>query len=162
MRETKEIEKLIRNFSIEINPHKDQEILEEVLQAQAQKPGTGPYLIWSTITKSRITKFAAAAVIIFAVLVGINQFGGSIDGAAVAFGQMETALQKVPWAHYVYTNSRRNSEGWYSFTNKVKFTKRANGKIKHRDYSKTVKYEYEPKTNMITLTDILHEKFAPK
>ena len=44
--------------------------------------------IWRIIMKSRITKIAAAAVIIIAVLVGINQFGGSVGGGSVAFGKV--------------------------------------------------------------------------
>lgn len=42
--------------------------------------------------KSKITKIAAAAVIIIAVLIGINQFGGSIDGASVAWAQVVEQL----------------------------------------------------------------------
>lgn len=44
--------------------------------------------IWRIIMKTKITKFAAAAVIIIAVLIGINQFGGSIDMASVAWGKI--------------------------------------------------------------------------
>jgi len=40
--------------------------------------------IGRTIMKSRITKFAAAAVIIIAVIIGIHQFGGSIESVAWA------------------------------------------------------------------------------
>ncbi len=46
------------------------------------------HILWRTIMKSRITKLAAAAVIIIAVMVGINQFSGPIDGASVAFGDI--------------------------------------------------------------------------
>ncbi|MHC4462544.1 MAG: hypothetical protein ACYS6W_02440 [Planctomycetota bacterium] len=42
--------------------------------------------IGGTIMKSRITKIAAAAVIIIAVIVGINQF--SIDGASIVFADV--------------------------------------------------------------------------
>jgi len=38
--------------------------------------------------KSRITKLAAAAVIIIAVLAGIYHFGGSIDGASIAWAEV--------------------------------------------------------------------------
>lgn len=38
--------------------------------------------------KSPITKIAAAAVLIIAVMIGINQFGGSVDVSSVAFGQV--------------------------------------------------------------------------
>ncbi len=44
--------------------------------------------IWRIIMKSRITKIAAAAVIIIAVLIGINQFGGPVGGGSVAFGKV--------------------------------------------------------------------------
>ena len=41
---------------------------------------------------SRFTRYAAAAVIIIAALIGISQFGGSIDGASVAWGQVVEQL----------------------------------------------------------------------
>jgi outer membrane lipoprotein-sorting protein len=48
--------------------------------------------MWRIIMNSKITKFAAAAVIIIGVFIGINQFGGSIDGASVAWGQVVEQL----------------------------------------------------------------------
>ena len=45
-----------------------------------------------TIMRSRITKIAAAAVIIIAVFVGIHQFGGSFDGTSIAWSAV---LEKV-------------------------------------------------------------------
>jgi len=42
--------------------------------------------------KSRITKLAAAAVIIIVILIGINYFGGPIDGASVAFADVVRPL----------------------------------------------------------------------
>ncbi len=47
-----------------------------------------PHSIWRTIMKSPITKLAAAAAVIIAVLVGIHQFGGSTDGASVAWADV--------------------------------------------------------------------------
>lgn len=49
--------------------------------------------IGDTIMKSRITKLAAAAVIIIAVLIGVNHFGGSIGGSSVAFGEVLEYIQ---------------------------------------------------------------------
>ena len=46
-------------------------------------------------TVSPIVKFAAAAVIIIAVLIGINQFGGSFDGASVAWAQVVKNVEKA-------------------------------------------------------------------
>ncbi|MFB0555374.1 MAG: outer membrane lipoprotein carrier protein LolA [Phycisphaerae bacterium] len=44
--------------------------------------------------KVRITKLAAAAVLIIAVFVGIHQFGGSLDGTSVAFA-LEHAVEAL-------------------------------------------------------------------
>ncbi len=55
--------------------------------------------IWRIIMKSKITKFAAAAVIIIAALIGINQFGGSVDMAGVAWADVLEQISKVrPYA----------------------------------------------------------------
>ncbi len=45
--------------------------------------------------KNRITKFVAAAVIIIAVLIGINQFGGSVDGSSVAFAEVVQQIREA-------------------------------------------------------------------
>ena len=57
------------------------------------------HYIRDLIMKSRITKLAVAAVVIIAVLVGINQFGGSIDLTTSAFAQMSKNMQQMPWVH---------------------------------------------------------------
>lgn len=46
------------------------------------------HILWSNIMKSPITKLAAAAVIIIAVLAGINYFGGPIGVATPAFADV--------------------------------------------------------------------------
>lgn len=46
-------------------------------------------------TMSTIVKIAAAAVIIIAVLIGVNHFGGSFDGASVAWAQVVKNVQKA-------------------------------------------------------------------
>ena len=48
-----------------------------------------PFKIWRKIMKSRITKLAAAAVIVIAVLVGLNQFGISIDGTSKVYAMSD-------------------------------------------------------------------------
>jgi outer membrane lipoprotein-sorting protein len=44
--------------------------------------------VWRIIMKSKMIKFAAAAVIVIAVLVGINRFGGTIDGSSVSWAEV--------------------------------------------------------------------------
>jgi len=45
------------------------------------------------------TKFAAAAVIVIAMLIGINYFGGSIDGTSAVYAAAMKALQNVNTVH---------------------------------------------------------------
>ena len=60
---------------------------------QAQKRTTPLGVLRRTIMKSPITKLAAAAVIIIAALIGVHQFGGSIDGASVAWADVIEKLE---------------------------------------------------------------------
>lgn len=74
-------------------------IENEEKKDQTAGSNTGPTFIWRTIMKSKITRLAAAAVIIIAVLAGINYFGGSIDGAGVAWAEL---VERVEQSHNKY------------------------------------------------------------
>jgi len=82
MKSSRDIEKLFKDLHDTTSAEMDQRVLRDVSQT-LEKPNRPN--IWRIIMKTRITKLAAAAVIIIAVLIGINQFGGSIDGAGVAY-----------------------------------------------------------------------------
>ena len=64
-------------------------------RAKRNVSSRSPHKIRNKIMKSKITKLAAAAVIIIAVLVGINHFGGSVDMATVAWGAMVEKIESV-------------------------------------------------------------------
>jgi hypothetical protein len=59
---------------------------EKTKQSAGERPS--PASVWRLIMKSKITKLAAAAVIIIAVLIGIEQFGGKFGVASVAWGDV--------------------------------------------------------------------------
>ncbi|MHC4556637.1 MAG: hypothetical protein ACYS80_04955 [Planctomycetota bacterium] len=67
----------------------DRRIIDEALLAQKKSEKTQSAAtqsnIWRIIMKSRITKLAAAAVIIIALMLGINYLGTPIDGASTVF-----------------------------------------------------------------------------
>ncbi len=100
MRPTKKIEKSIRQLQDRTGTELDARTLADacevlVKKQQTQSASNKPN-IWRIIMKSKITKLAAAAVIIIAGLIGINHFGGSFDSAAVAWGQeMLSSLETV-------------------------------------------------------------------
>ena len=74
--------------------------VRQKLSEQEVGLGTGQQSMWRIIMKSRITKVAAAAVIIIAVIIGAYNLGGSIDGASVAWGQVVQRVESIPTATY--------------------------------------------------------------
>ncbi len=78
---------------------RDLKRVRESLVKRITKQQTTQQKMWRIIMKSKITKFAAAAAIIIAVLIGIHYSGGSIDGANVAWADvMEQISSFRPYA----------------------------------------------------------------
>lgn len=97
------IETLVKQFlkikkSSAVMPiEKDKQILNEALAAYEKSRTTQSAefqpIVWRIIMKKPIIKLAAAAVvIIIAVFISIEQFGGKLDGASVAWGQVVEQL----------------------------------------------------------------------
>jgi tetratricopeptide (TPR) repeat protein len=94
MKSLKDIKKNITKFNINPREEMRSKVLDEALEIQRKRkqqsiPGT---YTWRTIMKSRITKFAAAVVIIIGVLVGINMLNGT---PAWAIEQTVQALKNI-------------------------------------------------------------------
>ena len=77
--------------------------------------------IGSAIMKSRITKLAAAAVVIIAVLVGLHWIGGSIDGTSLAFGEVLENLARVQTLHARLITNGKKAEVWAKRPNMLRF-----------------------------------------
>ncbi len=130
MSSEEKIKRLFAKSDLTVNSKIDDEIINDALTAfdkseKTQSVSPEPN-IWRIIMKSRITKLAAAAVIIIAVILGINYFGGSPDGASVAWANITRRLNDVDHVHFYEVQSNENSfpsvrEGWY-----------AHGKIRSR------------------------------
>ena len=99
------IENVIKNFcareraAVKTTTELDRRIIDASLLAQeklkkAQSAIPQPN-IWRIIMKSRITKIAAAAVIIIALILGINYLDAPIDGASTVFA---AAMDRVKQA----------------------------------------------------------------
>jgi len=92
MKPADKIKELISKSDVRTGSEIDKGILGDALEhleklKQKKLAGVQPK-IWRTIMKSRITKLAAAAVIIIAILIGVHYLGGSIDGASVAWAEV--------------------------------------------------------------------------
>ncbi|KPL23965.1 MAG: hypothetical protein AMJ75_04785 [Phycisphaerae bacterium SM1_79] len=102
MRPRENIEKVIKKFNIDVNPEKDQEIFDELQQAQAKskqsKPGISHIDLWRIIMKNRMTKLAAAAVILIAIYVCL-QIPSSLLPKAYALQNTVEAYNSIRWLH---------------------------------------------------------------
>jgi len=148
MRPRENIEKIIKNFDIDVNPKKDQQIFDELREVQAKSKqselGFSTIGIWRIIMKSKITKFATAAVIIVAVLIGINRFGGSLNVTSVAFADVRAAFLAQSWVHLRYDN---NTESWYN--------------LKTGDHGHKQLYSWGESFVYINRTDNLRWRYTP-
>ena len=99
MRPTEKIKKLFVKSNVTVSSKLDDKIINDAFQAFENsikaKPAALQPNIWRIIMKSRITKLAAAAVIIIAVMIGINQFGGSLDMASVAWADVAEKVEQI-------------------------------------------------------------------
>ncbi|MHC4648125.1 MAG: hypothetical protein ACYTBJ_21910, partial [Planctomycetota bacterium] len=113
---------------------------------------------WRIVMESRITRLAAAAVIIIAVFIGMNQFGDSIDGATVLYAQVRETIEKKPWicAKQTITEGKKVSGGeeWFSLESKIIVEIVDDGRIKYSDFNHNRRYEYQPTSGTITISPI--------
>ncbi len=96
MRPVKKIENLIKRINVIPGAEMDRRTLHDVLQAQEKtkklsSAGIQPS-VWRIIMKSKITKFAAAAVVLITFGIIAYNHTGSIDGSRVAWAAV---MEKV-------------------------------------------------------------------
>ncbi len=99
MKSVEDIKRFFQKSTLSTNQKRHEAIFEKIQRAQDQSkikaPASYRLNLRRIIMKNRRTKLAAAAVIIIAVMLGINYIGGSPDGASVVWADvlknMETA-----------------------------------------------------------------------
>jgi hypothetical protein len=88
MKPERDIQQFFRKAAADTEPGMDEKILAKVLAAHETASSTGSIPnrpnVRSTIMRSPITKFAIAAAVVVAVLIGISQLGGSSTGVVWA------------------------------------------------------------------------------
>ncbi len=99
MSSAEKIKRLFAKSDVTVHSKVDDRIVSDALTAFNKSEKTKPVFAepntWRMIMKNRITKIAAAAAIIIAVIVSINYLGGSPDGASVAWGQVLEHIEKA-------------------------------------------------------------------
>jgi outer membrane lipoprotein-sorting protein len=118
MRPVKNIKRIIKNAAIHSDPEVNQAVLRDLLKELPEAGEQKPSLAWpnmgKTIMKSRIARLAAAALIIIAVLIGINQFGGDHN---TVFAQVLEQIEKaktITWkvTYYLQVTSKDGKRTW--------------------------------------------------
>jgi hypothetical protein len=119
----KDLNKIYESFNQNHN-HLRQKLMASLPKKSNQKKWTGQIshllvLTGDILMNNRIIKLAAAAVIIIAVILGINYIGGSPDGTSVAWAKITRRLNDVDHVHFYEVTNNENSfpfirEGWYA------------------------------------------------
>lgn len=157
------IEKKLEKLAQAITP--DEKLVENVMSRIEGESIASPSAViaqntWITIVKRPITKITAAAVIVIAILICVNQFGGSFE--AVALGQVIENMKKMPWMHMISKGFERGVEGtgeqWVAFESKIWIWKNANGSVVYFDYGKHENYTYDPCSQTITVSYLHQDK----
>ncbi len=121
MRPIENIEKLIKNLRYKSSAATHDKVLAKVLQAldknKKQQPALNQPNIWRTIMKTKMTKFAAVAVVVIVVFFGLDFIGGP-DITRVALGDVVEQIYKATSATYKQTFQ---TEGG-TFTNEMMIT----------------------------------------
>ncbi len=172
MRSADNIKNSIRNLNATANAKVHQQVLDDLLKimekSKKQFPAHKPTR--RIIMKSKITKLATAAVIVIAVLIVINQFGGSIDGSSVAWADIQKALGEVNWMHLVHISNESQEKDnvirgetsrvtWIAFKSKIAIKEYSNGKISYYCHNEGTQYVYNPGDGVITKSVISDETF---
>ncbi len=159
MKPADNIEEVIKkdlNFTAGTELH--DRMLDDVLNAQEKSKKTKSALalpnIRRQIMKSPITKLAAAAVIIIAVLIGINQFGGSIDGASVAWADVTERFESVPFFNVtMYVGWGPYSQDQKLEFHKIETWKSENGQTRTHLRNEVIFAEFVDGNNVVVAFD---------
>jgi len=154
------------------NHQEEVEIYKSQITERQSSHSVQAFNIWRRIIRSNISKIAAAAVIVFVVLISVNPFNGSFDGTTAAYAKVKEKIKNVPWIHISYTGyildemgNKKSEEGqldteiWYSFKSQIVIQKYPSGLIEYRDYANQEVHTYNPTSKRIVITALSNKKF---
>jgi len=157
---TEDIEKFIKKTGLETKTEMNEVVRNRIFRAFEKSKQTKSALtgqkIWRIIMKSNITKLAAAAVIIVAVILGLTITGGP-DIASVVWGEVIEKVEQIPALTFdmtveiSYTENNKlslQSENYVAGDYGTKSSIYMNGELfvlKYRLPRKNLAYEIRPK-----------------
>ena len=116
MNHAEKIKKFIKNTQIKTDPETNRKVLDELVTelktTQTSVPAYQPG-IWRTIMNKRITKFAAAAMIMAAVLVGMNLMTNT--GSIALADVLEKVMKINSFAYKIRTTNALDASDYTEF-----------------------------------------------
>ncbi len=101
MKPREDVERWLKDASIEIDDAQDQHVRERMHEAYAQSadPGTTSHRpdYWGLVFESHVARWAAAAVILLALGILVGQFGAMLAGSSVAWAEVTQRFQSIPF-----------------------------------------------------------------
>jgi hypothetical protein len=161
MKPVERIEKLIKERRYKASAKTYDKALGSFLQAVddhlKHKAAPNELILWRKIMKTRITKLAAAAVIMIAVYVVVHQTGGSID--TVTFAQITENMRQMPWLHAAVEAKQATGtemidircELWFCIERQLSAVKDSNGKVIFQNELEHNFQAYDPNTETIKI-----------
>jgi outer membrane lipoprotein-sorting protein len=114
MRPTESIKRLIKNAKIKTNPQVNEAVLKDLLDEmdniEAKRSTVFRPNVWRNMMKSKMIKYAAAAVVLMTVGLWTYYHTGSIDGPNVAWADVQKQLQTFRPHAYKETITYSNSK----------------------------------------------------
>lgn len=158
MNSAEKIRRLFAKSDVTVHSKVDDRIVDDALSAfdesgQARLISAEPN-IGRMIMKSRMTKLAAAAVLVIATAIFVSQFGGA-DVATAAFARVRATVNDVPCMHLSLSTSDsergdRKSELWFLPGRKIVAGITDSG-VYWRNYLNRQKKIYERASNTLTI-----------
>jgi hypothetical protein len=162
MNRQENIKKMYEQAKLDTIIEKDKAVLEKMkeIYLQQSKAESKPVKlsIWSIIMKSKITKLAAAAVLIIGVLFINSRNGGFIDGSSLALGQTIEKMKEMPWIHFKTTtieNDENITESWFGLESKTFASKQyMESKLLFMNSKENTEYTYKENDGVIYYSKI--------
>jgi len=127
----------------------------ETLTRDAFEPVLNPAFVTTRFFKASRVTYAAAAIVVLALLLLAGRALLPSDTPAIPLAQTLEAMRSQPWIHVVQTSSTEEGprrEYWENFDARVRASRMPDGRIVYANYAENVSYAYNPDANGITVS----------
>ena len=154
MKPAENINEFFNNAGIDTNPKMDEAVLDKILTAHEKATSAPPEPnLRRTIMKNPITKFAAAAVILIAITLGLFEFIGTGSTSGVVWAEVAQKVEASPgviWRART-TGSRDPNDDWpngYTLFQRSATLTRTD-RYRNGQIDRTIYYNLDTKTTIL-------------